>query len=138
MEEVPDAATHEDAIETVAQYLGFISSAIQSLTVDTPMGNVTIQRSNIYHIVEKRTDARERYVRMALDTLTGPLEVWKVAFTDDTNRLAFIVAYESKRQMLVSVTLKNGQMLWNFMQSDAKSLNKRRHGDLLYKRYTLL
>ncbi len=138
MEEVPDATTHEAAIESVAQHLGFISPEAQSLTVDTPMGNVTIQRSSIYHIVEKRTDARERYVRMALDTLTGPLEVWKVAFTDGTDRLAFIGAYESKRQMLVSVTLKHGQMLWNFMQSDAKSLNKHRHGDLLYKRYTLL
>ena len=136
-EEVLAASTHEDAIEVVAQHLGFIDPAIQSLTVETPMGDVKILRSSIYHIVEKRMDARERYVKMALDTLTGPLEVWKVAFTDDTYRMAFIGVYESKRQMLVSVALIDGQMMWNFMQNDAKSLNKHRHGELLFKRYTL-
>ncbi len=138
LEEVIAATTHEEAIETTAQYLGFIDPAIQALTVETPMGEVTILRKSIYHIVEKRQDARERYVKLALDTLTGPLEVWKVAFTDGTKRLAFIGAYESKRQMLVSVIFIDGQMLWNFMHTDAKSLNKHRHGELLYKRYTLI
>jgi hypothetical protein len=138
MDEVSAATTHEDAIEVVAQHLGFIDPAILSLTVDTPMGDVTILRSSIYHIVEKRMDARERYVKMAMDTLSGPFEIWKVAFTDDTYRQAFIGAYESKRQMLVSVSLINGQVMWNFMQCDAKGLNKHRHGELLYKRYTLL
>ncbi|QUG93456.1 MULTISPECIES: PBECR2 nuclease fold domain-containing protein [Pseudomonas] len=137
LDEVTAATTHEDAIEVTAQHLGFIDPAILSVTVETPMGDVTIQRNSIYHIVEKRLDARERYVRMALDTLTGPLEVWKVAFTDGTNRLAFIGAYESKRQMLVSVVFFEGLMLWNFMHTDAKSLNKHRHGELLFKRYTL-
>lgn len=137
LEEVTAATTHEDAIEVTAQHLGFIDPAILSITVETPMGDVTILRSSIYHIVEKRLDARERYVKLALDTLTGPLEVWKVAFSDGTDRLAFIGAYESKRQMLVSVMFFDGQMLWNFMHTDAKSLNKHRHGELLYKRYTL-
>lgn len=137
IEEVAAATSHEDAIEVAAHYLGFIDPAIASLTVETPMGEVAILRTSLYHIVEKRMDARERYVRQALDTLTGPLEVWKVAFTDGTDRLAFIGAYESKRQMLVSVVFFQGQMLWNFMHTDAKSLNKHRHGQLVYKRYTL-
>ena len=77
-------------------------------------------------------------MKVALDTLTGPFEVWEVAYTNDTNRLAFIGVYETKRQMLVVVTLHNGKMLWNFMQCDAKALNKHRHGKLLYKRYCLL
>jgi len=64
--------------------------------------------------------------------------VWKVAFTDDTDRVAFIGVYESKRQMLVSVVFFEGQILWDFMHTDAKSLNQHRHGALLYKRYTLL
>jgi hypothetical protein len=137
MEEVVAATTHEGAIEVTAQHLGFIDPAILALTVDTPVGDVVIERSSIYHIVEKRLDARERYVRLALDTLTGPFEVWKVAFTDGTDRLAFIGAYESKRQMLVSVAVIDGQLMWNFMHTDAKSLNKHRHGELVYKRYTL-
>lgn len=137
IEEVIAATSHEDAIEVTAQHLGFVHPSILSLSVETPLGEVSILRSSIYHIVEKRTDARERYVRLALDTLTGPLEIWKVAFTDGTDRLAFIGAYESKRQMLVSVVIVHGQLLWNFMHTDAKSLNKHRHGDLLYKRYSL-
>ncbi|WP_277760168.1 PBECR2 nuclease fold domain-containing protein [Pseudomonas sp. A34-9] len=137
IEEVIAATSHEDAIEVTAQHLGFNHPSILSLSVGTPLGEVSILRSSIYHIVEKRTDARERYVRLALDTLTGPLEIWKVAFTDGTDRLAFIGAYESKRQMLVSVVIVHGQVLWNYMHTDAKSLNKHRHGDLLYKRYSL-
>ena len=108
------------------------------LTVDTPLGEVRIERHSIYHIVEKRQDARERYVRMALDTLTGPFEVWKVAFTDGTDRLAYIGAYETKRQMLVSVAYVDGRMLWNFMHTDARALNKHRHGELVYQRYSAL
>ena len=61
-----------------------------------------------------------------------------MAFTDDTDRVAFIGVYESKRQMLVSVVFFEGQILWDFMHTDAKSLNQHRHGALLYKRYTLL
>lgn len=93
MADVLAATTHGDAIEVVAQHLGFIDPAILSLTVDTPMG-MTVLRSSIYHIVEKRMDARERYVKMTLDTLDGPLEVSKVAFIDDSYRLAFIGAYD--------------------------------------------
>ncbi len=37
--------------------------------------------------------------------------------------------------MLVIVEMIEGELLWNFMHSDAKSLNKHRHGMLLHKRY---
>ncbi|AUO20762.1 hypothetical protein C0058_01675 [Pseudomonas sp. NC02] len=102
------------------------------------MGQIAIRRSCLQHIVEKRQDARERYVRFALDTLTGPLEIWRVAYSDCSARLAFIGAYESRRQILVVVNIQAGNVLWNFMQADAKALNKHRHGELLYKRYELL
>jgi hypothetical protein len=136
-EEIPPADTHEKAIKVVAQHLGFIDPGTCSLVVDTPMGEVTILRSSLYHIVEKRQDARERYVKMALDTLIGPFEVWQVEFTDGSHRLAFIGAYASRRQMLVSVAFVGGHTLWNFMHTDAKSLNKHRHGKLLFKRYNI-
>ena len=44
-------------------------------------------------------------------------------------------AFQGKRQMLVIVEMIEGELLWNFMHSDAKSLNKHRHGMLLHKRY---
>ncbi|KIY41581.1 hypothetical protein TZ03_05580 [Pseudomonas sp. 10-1B] len=138
VEELAAASSHDAAIALAAQHLGFNSEKAGLVTVRTPMGDIRIQRSCIRHIVEKRQDARERYVKVALDTLIGPFEVWQVAYTNGTNRLAFIGAYETKRQMLVVVTLDNGKMLWNFMQCDAKALNKHRHGTLLYKRYAFL
>lgn len=138
IEELAAADSHGTAIELAAQHLGLNREEASVATVRTPMGDIRIQRSCIHHIVEKRQDARERYVKVALDTLIGPFEVWHVAYTNDTYRLAFIGVYETKRQMLVVVTLDNGKMLWNFMQCDAKALNKHRHGKLLYKRYTYL
>jgi len=138
VEELAAAPSHDAAMELAAIHLGLSNARADSVTVTTPMGVIRIQRSCVHHIVEKRQDARERYVKVALDTLTGPFEVWEVAYTNDTNRLAFIGVYETKRQMLVVVTLHNGKMLWNFMQCDAKALNKHRHGKRLYKRYYFL
>lgn len=138
IEEIAAADSHDDAIELVAQHFGLSDSPIAFVVLKTPLGGVQVRRSCICHIVEKRQDARERYAQVALDTLTGPFEVWSVAYTNDTHRLAFIRVYETKRQMLVIVTLESGKMLWNFMQCDAKALNKHRHGELLFKRYAFL
>lgn len=138
IEELAPADSLDAAVEVVAQHLGFDSGNADEVSVSSPMGDIRIQSSCIHHIVEKRQDARERYVKVALDTLIGPFEVWQVAYTNDTCRLAFIGVYETRRQMLVIVTLDNGKMLWNFMQCDAKALNKHRHGKLLYKRYAFL
>ncbi|HGA2316451.1 TPA: PBECR2 nuclease fold domain-containing protein [Pseudomonas putida] len=138
VEELAAAASHEAAIELAAVHLGLSNARAHSVTIGSPLGGIRVQRSCLHHIVEKRQDARERYVKVALDTLAGPFEVWEVAYTNETCRLAFIGVYETKRQMLVVVTLDNGKMLWNFMQCDAKALNKHRHGRLLYKRYAYL
>jgi hypothetical protein len=60
IEEIDAATDHQAAIELMAQHLGFIDPAVISIDVVTPMGLVTIHRGSIYHIVEKRSDARER------------------------------------------------------------------------------
>ncbi|WP_144958076.1 PBECR2 nuclease fold domain-containing protein [Pseudomonas oryzihabitans] len=133
---VAPAATVDDAVECIATQFGF-TGGVTSVDVTTPVGAVRILRDSLPHIVEKRADARERYVRYALDTLTGPFEVWKVLYTNDDYRLAFIGAYEAKNQMLVVVTVKDGLLLWNFMHSDARSMNKHRHGELLFRRYEI-
>ena len=127
-----------EAVEILASNMGFTDSACTQVRIASPLGSVFIQRASLRHIVEKRQDARERYVNVALDTLTGPLEIWRVAYSDGSARLAFIGAYETKRQMLVVVNIQAGNVLWNFMQTDAKALNKHRHGELLYQRYQLL
>lgn len=138
LEEVRAGHDITDAAEIVASNLGLTDSQCSEIRIASPLGEVLIQRSTLRHIVEKRQDARERYVKFALDTLTGPLEIWRVAYSDASARLAFIGAYETKRQMLVVVSIQAGNLLWNFMQTDAKALNKHRHGELLYKRYHVL
>ncbi|MCR4538661.1 MULTISPECIES: PBECR2 nuclease fold domain-containing protein [unclassified Pseudomonas] len=137
IEEVAAGEDVAEAVEVVASNLGLIDAACSEVCITSPLGGVRIRRATLRHIVEKRQDARERYVRVALDTLTGPLEIWRVAYSDGSARLAFIGAYESRRQMLVVVNIQAGNVLWNFMQTDAKALNKHRHGELLYQRYHL-
>ena len=122
------------AIEVLLEHLGFRHSDASTTCVKTPLGDVLVHRQNLFHIVEKRAEARERYVLFALDTMQRPFEVWNVAYTDGTHRLAYIGLYRGKRQMLVVVHTIEGRLLWNFMHSDAKSLNKHRHGKLIYQR----
>ena len=111
--------------------------AISAVTMTTPVGPVTIARDKLRHIVEKRADSRERYVLHAIDTLTGPFEVWLVRYDNGDYRLAFIIAYEAKNDMLVVVDVKSGRTMWNFMHAPARSMNKHRKGELLFKRYVL-
>ena len=71
-----------DAVDILASNLGIADSACPQVCITSPLGRVLIQRTTLRHIVEKRQDARERYVKFALDTLTGPLEIWRVAYSD--------------------------------------------------------
>ena len=95
-------------------------------------------RDKLLHIAEKRPDARERYVHYAIDTLDDPFEVWRVEYDNGNYRLAFIGAYVGRRQMLCVVDTIDGEVLWNFMHSDAKALNKHRHGQPIYQRSPVL
>lgn len=98
----------------------------------TPVGAVRVLKAHLPHIVEKRRDARERYVQFAIAAMRAPFEVWSVEYDDDSIRRAFIGLFQGKHQMLVVVSLVAGMVLWNFMHCDRKSLNKHRHGTLIY------
>ena len=131
VEELPAAASLDDAVELLVATLDIVNNPIKS----TPCGDVQITRKCLRHIVEKRSDERERLALYALDTLTHPFEVWEVEYSESEHRKAYIGAYTEKgRQMLVIVAYRDGQILWNYMHSDAKSMNKHRHGNLLYSR----
>lgn len=130
--------SEENALLILEFHLGFLDSQTVELTISTPVDTVLIVRENLPHIVEKRQHARERYTKHALETMKDPFEVWLVAYEDVQgnveHRYAYIGAFEGKHQMLVVFSNNNGRVLWNFMQSDAKSLNKHRHGKLIYCR----
>lgn len=133
--EVPAAPSMDHAVEVLARAFGMGDPLIDRVAMTTPVGLVTVHREKLVHIVEKRADARERYVHYAIETLRDPFEVWSVEYDNGNHRRAFIGAFQGKRQMLVIVEMIQGELLWNFMHSDAKSLNKHRHGMLLHKRY---
>jgi hypothetical protein len=128
------------ALSVLEHHLGLGDPEKSHVLTETPIGMVRIDRDKVYHIVEKRQDARERYVKYALATMRDPLEVWIVEYEDDDGkqecRHAYIGAFTGKHQMLVVCAEVDGKLLWNFMQCDSKSLNKHRHGDCVYRRDT--
>lgn len=133
--EIQQADSLEDAVVLLETHMGFLDKDMVFVPKSSPIGTIKIMRSSLSHIVEKRLDARERYIHLALDTLENPYEVWETMYDDDMVRYLFIGAYSQKRQMLVVVAPWEGKMLWNFMHTDARSLNKHRQGNLLYKRH---
>lgn len=124
--------TAEDAEKILSTCLGF-SEGSSEIEFDTPVGAVLVQRSKLRHIVDKRRDARERYANFALATMRFPLEVWSVDYDDGSKRLVYIGVFSGSRHMLVVVSMVGGMLLWNFMHSDKKALNKHRHGDLIFQ-----
>lgn len=124
--------TEADALAALTEQLGLSDPVLNGTEFTTPIGAVYVARVHLPHIVEKRQDARERYVRFAIATMRAPFEVWSVDYDDGSSRRAFIGLFQGKQQMLVVVANINGMVLWNFMHSDKKSLNKHRHGRLVY------
>jgi len=133
--EIDQANSLEGAIALLEMHMGFLDSDMLLVPKNSPIGTINIMRSSLLHIVEKRLDARERYVLLALDTLENPYEIWETMYDDDMVRYLFIGAYSQKRQMLVVVAPWEGKVLWNFMHTDAKNLNKHRQGNVVYKRH---
>ena len=137
---VAAADSEQEAVLVLEYHLGFMDAATAEVRFASPIGEVVVQRANLRHIVEKRQDARERYVLFAIATMLDPLEIWNVAYEDDDTqgisyRYAYIGAFEGKTQMLVVVAQVDGRLLWNFMHGDNKAVNKRRHGEqLVYRR----
>lgn len=131
--EIAAAVTKEEGFALLVKAFGCENQSVVERA--SKIGRLIIERNKLEHIVEKRQDARERYVNYALATLDEPYEVWKVAYDDDSWRYAFIGVFQTKRQMLVVVNIQKDNVLWNFMHTEAKSLNKHRHGELIYQRF---
>ena len=132
--EVNAADSVEAAVEILELHLGFSSLGINALqvSIETPIGKIIIQKDKIPHIVEKRQEARERFVLYAIDTLKNPYEIWEVKYDNNTSRLTYIGVYETRNQMSVTVDIQDEHILWNFMHCEAKPLNRHRNGELIY------
>jgi SPP1 gp7 family putative phage head morphogenesis protein len=107
-----------------------------SRLVDTPVGKVLILDALLAHVVEKRENARERFGRFILPTLTQPDEVWSTAYDDDTTRRRYIKLFSgTKYDILVIVREQaDGSVLWNVINRDRKGMNALRVGTPVYRR----
>lgn len=134
LHEIAAGSTAKEALAILERHMGFNNEEMKVVIKNTHIGEMNILRSNLAHIVEKRIDARERYVLLALDTLENPYEIWETLYSDGMPRYMFIGTYKQKQQMLVIVAQWDGKALWNFMHTEAKNLNKHRRGELIYRR----
>ena len=131
VDEIDAGSSLDEALALLEVHMGFSAEDMSEIVKTTPIGDIHILRDKLSHIVEKRADARERYVKFALDTLVNP---WETMYDDGMVRYIFIGTYKQKQQMLVIVAPWDGKVLWNFMHTEAKGLNKHRRGILLYSR----
>ena len=134
----PSGETGEQALTTLHRAFGFLSVDIDCVEFETPVGIIQVVKRFLPHIVEKRRDARERYVNFATIALQDPFEVWQTAYLAESGdiftRLVFIGLFKEKMQMLVTVDIRERVILWNFIPQDRKALNKHRQGEIIYQR----
>lgn len=94
--EIEAGGSLEAAVTLLEMHMGFTEPEMLIVPKETIIGTLSILRDNLEHIVEKRLDARERYVLLALDTLANLYEVWETMYDDDQVRFLFIAAYRQK------------------------------------------
>lgn len=129
-----DVMNQSEALHLIESYLG-IDDSNPSRLISCPNGHeIIIQRSSLPHVVEKRADRRERYVAHLLATLDSPYEIYRVKYDDGTIRHRYIGLFQGKESVQVVTLVRPGQeeLLWNFMQSQHKKMDKNRQGDLIY------
>lgn len=121
------------AVDTMRRALGIEPGG--GIRVSTPVEQVAIDDLSLPHIVEKRSDQRERFAHFVLPTLLRPTEVWAVAYDDGSVRNRYVKLFAgSKYDLLVLVKVApDGSVFWNMMQRDRKGMNALRVGDLLYE-----
>lgn len=129
---LPGAASAELAVRALRGVLEIAPGGARF--VKTPTGTVALFDRLLPHVVEKRSDMRERYARFILPTLEAPDEVWQTAYDDATTRRRYIKLFsDSKYDLLVIVREgPDGSVLWNVIHSERKGLNRLRVGALLY------
>lgn len=132
---LPMAPTREAAEDQLATALGFAGNE-RLRTITTPMGQRTIWRDNLAHLVAKESDARERYANYVLPTLEQPYEVWLKEHADGKLRENYVGIYQEGRNALLVVVRINrdGSLLWNMMQRTPKDMDRLREGWLVYNK----
>lgn len=126
-----EAAGREDALQTLAGALG-VSRANPIKVVETPIEQVVIDYGMLSHVVEKVSDARERYANFILPTLMKPYEVWLSQHSDGVFRHRYIGLFEDKNLYVIVRINKDGSIFYNMIQARPRGIDARRVGTLVY------
>lgn len=132
---LPMAPSRAAAEAQLAKALGFAGDE-RLRTVTTPMGQRTIRRENLAHMVAKQADARERYANYILPTLEQPHEIWLKEHADGKLRENYIGLFREGKNALLAVVRINrdGSLFWNMMQRTPKDMDRLREGWLVYNK----
>lgn len=130
---LPMAPSRAAAEAQLAKALGFAGDE-RLRTITTPMGQRTIWRDNLAHLVAKEADARERYANYVLPTLEQPYEVWLKEHADGKLRENYIGLFQEGKNAVLAVVRINrdGSLLWNMMQRTPKNMDSLREGWLVH------
>jgi len=125
------ALSLHDAVAVISAALGVAVDG--QIAVKTPIETVVIKYASLLHVVEKRSDQRERFASFVLPTLQRPTEIWRVAYDDGSHRNRYIKLFTgAKYDLLVMVKVQeDGSVFWNMMQRDRKGMNALRLGEPL-------
>lgn len=133
-EMLPESDDRDAAAVMLRQTL--IPDGSEMRIIKTPYEQVVVRSEWLPHMVDKRTDARERYANFVMATLENPFEIWLTAYDDGTYRKRYIGVFDAPKGLLVVARENRDGSLWwdvyNMMQRDLKGLNDLRKGELLY------
>lgn len=127
LERAPDRRA---AVAMLAQVLG-VSAENPMRVIETPVGQVAIRHEWLVHIVEKDSDARERYANFILPTLESPYEVWLSEYSDGF-RHRYIGLFADAGVLAIVRINKDGSLLWNMMKVKDAYMNQQRAGVLAF------
>lgn len=130
---LPGAASVELAVDVLREVLQIAPGSARF--VETPTGTVALFDRLLPHVVEKRSDMRERYARFILPTLEAPDEVWQTAYDDASTRRRYIKLFSDAKYDLLVVVREgpDGSVLWNVINRDRKGMNALRVGRLVHQ-----
>lgn len=127
LERATDRAT---ALNMLSTALG-LSDKSPLRVVKTPAGEVSLRHEWLPHIVEKESDARERYANFILPTLESPFEIWLTEYADGY-RHRYIGLFAELGLITIVRLNKDGSLLWNMIRARDSYLDGRRNGLLLF------
>jgi len=122
--------SRQSALMVLANAIG-VSETSPLRVVKTPVEEVAIRYEWLPHIVDKDSDARERYANFILPTLESPFEVWLSEYPDGY-RNRYIGLFEERGILLIVRINKDGSLLYNALRAGDTYIDARRSGTLLW------